>query len=73
MSIFVELEDLKQKVNFIINKFPEWIPLSQKLASEKGYTLDGFRKHCLNNIHPSKFQKFGNQWHLHRDAWFGMI
>lgn len=74
MSIFQKLENLEKKVNMIINNSPEWIPLSKKTAEQKGYkTVDGFRKYCINNVHPSKFQKIGKSWHLHRDAWFTMV
>ena len=74
MSIFKKLEDLEKKVNIILNNTPEWIPLSSKLAEQKGFkTLDGLRKHCIKNVHPSQFKQFGKSWHLHRDAWFAMV
>ncbi len=74
MSIFQKIDEIESKVNYILYCFPEWIPISNKiLESTKYKTTDGLRNYCLKNIHPSKFKKFGRQYHIHRDAWFTLV
>jgi hypothetical protein len=74
MSIFDKIAELESKVNYLYNCTPTWIPLSHKLLENTTYTtVDGLRKYCINNIHPEKFKKFGRQYHIHKDAWFGLI
>ena len=74
MTIFEKLDELESKVNYLCNCFPTWIPLSNKLLESTGYkSVDGLRVYCLKNIHPDKFQKFGRQYHIHKDAWFNLV
>ncbi|WOE70508.1 hypothetical protein RZR97_02790 [Hydrogenimonas thermophila] len=60
--------DLQVIKQFVLD-FPEWIPLSDSLAKEFGYsTVDGLREYCKKNIHPSLFQKRGRIYHIHKSA-----
>lgn len=67
-----DIQEIKSNllaIKNVIVSIPEWIPISEHLASEYGYkTIDGFRNYCLCNVHPSLFQKKGRTYHLHRSA-----
>ena len=74
MSIFKKIEELEYKVDYILNCFPEWIPLSNKLLESTKYnTTNGLRNYCIKHIHPDKFKKFGRQYHIHKDVWFTLV
>ncbi len=72
MMLAQELAEIKSDIQIIkqfVMDFPEWIPLSDSLAKEYGYSgVDGLREWCKRNIHPSQFQKRGRIYHLHKSA-----
>jgi hypothetical protein len=60
-------------IQALVGGLPEWIPLSDQMAKQYGYkSADGLREWAKRNIEPSKFQKFGRLYHLHKSA-FGLL
>ena len=68
MTLFEKLAELENRMDKFESSIPEWIPLSKYFASQYGYSLDGFRNYCLTNIDPNSFKKFGNSYHINKDA-----
>ena len=76
MLLAREIASIKQgidEIKALVGGMPEWIPVSDKLAEQYGYsTSSGLREWCKRNIEPSMFKKFGRLYHIHKSA-FGIL
>jgi len=72
MNLLIRLDEMENHIKALQDEshsaYPTWVSMSSHLASQYGYTLDGFRNYCLSNVKPELFQKFGNKYSIHKSA-----
>jgi len=66
---FEELNSKLDKVLSLHKALPQWHPITQLYAEERGYeTTDGLRKWCYNNLPPDDFVKKGKLWYINIES-----